>query len=290
MILSEDAFAKINLTLDITGKRSDGYHLLRTVMQSVSLCDRITLEDTDSGNIHVRCNNLELSCGPDNTVFRAAQVFFEAAKMSAKEGILFTIDKKIPWQAGLGGGSTDAAAALRLLNRRFQTGFCPEQLCEIGLRVGADVPFCVLGGTALAEGIGEKIHMLPPLPGCFLAICKPPVGNDTKKAYARIDTCGGQATEYTGSMLEALKAGDVRTIAARVGNAFESTVSLSYIYNIKKTMLSAGSLGACMTGSGTAVFGIFSAEEAAVACVSELSEDYAAAFLCRPVLGKPMKP
>ena len=286
MSFTENAYAKITLTLDVTGKRNDGYHLLRMVMQSVSLCDRVSLEDTDSGDIRVRCDNDELSCGPDNTVFRAAQEFFAAAKLPIREGILFSISKRIPWQAGLGGGSADAAAALKLLNRRFQTGFSTEQLCEIGLRVGADVPFCVLGGTALAEGIGEKLRALPPLPDCFLVICKPEAGINTKEAYARLDSLNGTISDDTGPMLDALQKGDIRAVAAQVGNAFEKAVPLEAGNQIKSTMRSVGALGACMSGSGSAFYGVFQDEETAADCADTLSATYRQLYLCRPVPAK----
>lgn len=157
--MKDAAYAKINLSLDITGRRADGYHTLRTVMQSISLCDTVTLLEGDAGKIEVICSG-GAPCGKGNTVYRAAEEFFR--RTGKKGSASFRIEKRIPAQAGLGGGSADAAAALRLLNRRFQTGLSAENLREIGLSAGADVPFCVEGGTALAEGIGEKLTVLSP--------------------------------------------------------------------------------------------------------------------------------
>lgn len=157
--MKDAAYAKINLSLDITGRRADGYHTLRTVMQSISLCDTVTLLEGNAGEIEVTCSG-GAPCGKGNTVYRAAEEFFRST--GKKGGVSFRIEKRIPAQAGLGGGSADTAAALRLLNRRFQAGLSAENLRDIGFQAGADVPFCVEGGTALAEGIGEKLTVLSP--------------------------------------------------------------------------------------------------------------------------------
>lgn len=275
-----DAYAKINLTLDVTGKREDGYHLLRMVMQSVSLCDRITLEDSDE--IRVSCNQPGLSLGEDNTISRAVHAFFEEANL-AGAGADFIVEKRIPWQAGLGGGSADAAAALKLLNQKFRTGFSPERLRVIGLRVGADVPFCLTGGTVLAEGVGERITSLPPLPDCFLVICKPSGGNDTARAYSQLDSVGGIGTDFTGPVLQALEAKNLSRIASQVGNAFEEAVLSEDGKEIKRIMCGSGALGSCLSGSGSAVYGIFDNEKKASSCVSRLSSAFPQVFLCRPV-------
>lgn len=280
MLFSAKAYAKINLTLDVTGKRTDGYHLLRMVMQTVSLCDRIMLEDAEG--LRILCDQPGLSLGENNTLFRAARAFFRAAGME-ETGAAFTVQKRIPWQAGLGGGSADAAAVLVLLNRKYRTGFSKKDLCRIGLSVGADVPFCVVGGTALAEGIGERIHSLPPFPDCHIVICKPSAGNDTAKAYARLDAAGGIGTDYTGPFLSALDTGDLSCIAPRAGNAFELAVPAGESKKIKETMRSHGALGACLSGSGSAVYGIFDSEGQAAECRAAFSADFSDVFLCKPV-------
>ena len=273
------AYAKINLTLDIAGRRGDGYHTMRMVMQSVSLCDTLTL--LDEAEDRVVCSAEEVPCGPENTVRKAAAAFF--SHCGAARGAAFCLRKSIPQQAGLGGGSADAAAALVLLDRRFRTGLSPAELCRLSLSVGADVPFCLRGGTALAEGIGEKLSGLPPLPPCRILICKPPAGVSTREAFAAFDDSGGAAACYTDRMLAALRAGSLPEIAARLGNALEPVCALDDVPRIEAAMLKGGALGACMTGSGSAVFGLFrEGDAAAVLCRDDLLKKYPQTFLCRP--------
>lgn len=278
---SAPAYAKINLTLDITGRRRDGYHLLRTVMQSITLSDRISLTRTGNGQIQVVCDRREVPCGNNNTVYRAAEAFFERTGIP-NCGVRFDLEKRIPWQAGLGGGSADAAEALRMLNRCFGAGIDPDGLCSIGLEVGADIPFCILRGTALAEGIGEKLTPLEPLPDCHIIICKPAAGMETREAYQAIDRSGKEQTNFTGPMLDALKAKDFVRVAARIGNVFEQAAALPENREISRRMRAAGADGACMTGSGSAVFGLFRDRTGAEACRSELAGLYPDVFLCAP--------
>lgn len=273
------AYAKLNLTLDFAGKRADGYHLLRMVMQSVSLCDRIELSWGEPG-IRVFCGRRDVPCDETNTVYRAAAVFFEYAGLPPR--MTANLVKRIPSQAGMGGGSADAAAVLHALNRRFQTGYSVKTLCALGVQVGADVPFCVMGGTALAEGIGEVLTPLAPMPHAYFVICKPPAGVNTGEAFGLADLHGvrGSATE---AMLDALKNSSLPGVAASLGNDFERVVILPDIAQIRQLMLEAGALGACMTGSGSAVFGIFEAQEDARTCKEHLQTRYAEVFLCEPV-------
>lgn len=281
MMMKAQAYAKINLTLNITGRREDGYHAMRMVMQSVSLCDTVTLLDSPESG--VVSNTEGIPCGPENTVRKAAEAFFAACPVTAS-GASFCVRKSIPQQAGLGGGSADAAAALVLLNRRFGTGLSREELCRLGLSVGADVPFCLYGGTALAEGIGERLSALPALPPCRILICKPPLGISTKEAFAAFDRSGGAAADDTDAMLEALRTGCLPEIAARLGNAFERVRAPDEVRAIESAMLESGALGACMTGSGSAVFGLFYEKNGAAAlCRDRLLEQYPETFLCRPV-------
>ena len=276
-----EAHAKINLTLDVTGKREDGYHTIRSVLQTVTLCDRIALTVTGEGTTRLSCDRPELSCGAENTVRRAAEVFF--ARTGIKNGgAAFTIEKRIPWRAGLGGGSADAAAALRLLNDCFGTGLNSEALCEIGLMVGADVPFCLLGGTMLAQGAGEKLTPLPPLSPCGIVVCKPSAGTGTREAYEELDRSGAGPTDFTGPMLSALRSGEFARAAAAAGNIFERTAGVPEVREIARRMRSAGAAGACMTGTGSAVFGLFAGTQEARACAGELSARYADVFVCRP--------
>lgn len=282
MPLSLDAYAKINLTLDITGRRNDGYHTLNMVMQSISLADKIILSSENTGKIDIICGKEEIPCGKSNTIYRAAETFFIRAGLKTG-GISFFIEKHIPSQAGLGGGSADAAAALKLLNEFYGTGFSNEELCELGQSVGADVPFCIVNGTALAQGIGEKMTPLAPLPACNVVIGKPSVGIGTREAYALADKYALGVTDFTGLMTGALKTGNLAGIASCLGNGFESIIKLKEVAEIKKAMLSSGALGASMTGSGSAVFGLFDSDEKAAACKTKLSEKYAEVFLCIPV-------
>lgn len=282
MMMKMQAYAKINLTLDISGRREDGYHMMRMVMQSVSLCDTVFLLDTPKREIG--SSRDDVPCGPENTVQKAAAAFFSSYHAALPRSS-FYIRKNIPQQAGLGGGSADAAAALVLLNRRFGTGLSREELCSLGLSAGADVPFCLYGGTALAEGVGEKLSALPALPLCRILICKPPVGISTKEAFESFDASGGMPERNTDAMIEALRSGSLQRIAKCLGNAFEKTCDLpEEVRQIEAVMLAGGSAGACMTGSGSAVFGIFDAKsDAAARCRGALLKKYPETFLCRPV-------
>ncbi|MCI1964832.1 MAG: 4-(cytidine 5'-diphospho)-2-C-methyl-D-erythritol kinase [Oscillospiraceae bacterium] len=276
-----NAYAKINLTLDVTGTRPDGYHTLRSVFQSVTLFDRIFLTKESGGKIDVSCNRPDLSCGRDNTVRRAAEVFFGAAEIP-NPGISFRVEKRIPWQAGLGGGSADAAAALLLLNRMFSNVLSEQELSASGLKVGADVPFCLVNGTALAEGIGERLTALPPLPPCQILLCKPSAGIGTKEAYQALDKKRYFADRFTGPMLRALRVGKWNEITDCVGNVFEPLASIPEILQIKRHMTASGAAAACMTGTGSAVFGLFQKETQARACADELSRYDTDCFLCEP--------
>ena len=279
--LMENAYAKLNLTLDILGKRRDGYHLLRSVFQTVTLCDRLSLTGTADGEIHVASDRPDLPCGEDNTVRRTAEAFFSAAGIR-NGGISFSLHKKIPWQAGLGGGSADAAAALRLLNRYFSAGLSDADLSKIGRTVGADVPFCLFGGTALAEETGEKLTRLPSAPDFHVVICKPRAGIETGKAYTAFDRSGVFADHFTGPMLEALRRKVPSEVAKCTGNAFEATVSLPDVGGIKRRMLALGASAACMTGTGSAVYGLFLQKEKkrAYSCACQLAQAYSDVFLC----------
>ncbi|WP_164919013.1 MULTISPECIES: 4-(cytidine 5'-diphospho)-2-C-methyl-D-erythritol kinase [Acutalibacteraceae] len=279
--LVENAYAKINLTLDVTGKRPDGYHTIRSVFQSITLCDRLTLLSGPEGEIRVASDRPRLSCGRDNTVHRAAEAFFRAAGIQ-NPGVFLLLEKRIPWQAGLGGGSADAASALRLLNRRFSFPLSGAELSEVGLNIGADVPFCLTNGTMLAEGIGERLTRLPPLSACHILLCKPAAGIGTKEAYRALDRDGTFGDRFTEPMLGALRGGDLTEIAKYAGNVFEPLALLPEIPQIKTRMLKSGAAAACMTGTGSAVFGLFERIGQAQTCAKDLSGIYPEVFLCEP--------
>ncbi len=277
--------AKINLSLDLVGRRADGYHTLETVMQSISLFDTVSVERTRGDSVELTCSKADVPCGADNTVLRAADAFFKATGVSRESGLLFCIEKHIPRQAGLGGGSADAAAALRLLDAVYRTRLGERELEAIGLSAGADVPFCIKGGTALVQGIGESMKPVASIPACSVVVCKPDAGIGTKEAYAAFDRRKTKSVPHTASVLHALEAGDLPALGLALGNAFEDAGAPREIPEIEAEMLRCGAAGACMTGSGSAVFGLFGAPERATFCRKSLLKRFPAVFLCGPFSG-----
>lgn len=271
-----NAYAKINLTLDITGKRADGYHLLKTVMQTVSLCDEVTVEKADK--ITLSCSNSTVPTDEKNTAIKAAKAFFEFTGISG--GAKIHIEKNIPSEAGMGGASADAATVLKALNELYNANLSNEDLLKIGLSVGADVPFCLVGATALCKGVGEEISPLENMPTCYIVIAQPDSGISTKAAYDAYDNGDYDDTGYTDKLLENFDS--LNGIASTLGNIFEELANNPDIDIIKMQMKSAGALGACMTGSGSVVFGIFDDKNKAEFCVKELSEDYKTVCLTKP--------
>lgn len=262
--------AKINLTLDITGKLENGYHTIDSIMQTVSLYDEVELEKTNDGKVSLQCNKSYLPLNEKNTAYRAARFFLEHTGIQS--GLRIHIRKIIPGRAGMGGGSADAAAVLKGMNGLFETGLDTAQLARIGAKVGADVPFCVIGGTCRCSGIGEVTESVSPMPDCTIVVCKPPAGMSTPRAYALVDKFPGQSNMATPRMLTALKNGSLRSISAAVHNRFDEVMKLYPVRMIKKQMLGTGALAAMMTGSGSAVFGIFESPKAAKACAAGLQE------------------
>ena len=265
-IIKEKANAKLNLTLDITGVRDDGYHLLKSVMQTIDLHDDIVLERRDGGiSLELICEGNEASghdtipAGSDNLVCRAAQMMLDRRGTG---GVAITLIKRIPAAAGMGGGSADAAAVLRGMNRLYDMGLSDEELCGIGVKLGADVPFCVMGGTRLCEGIGEEMTPLKTIENIPLVYAKPAVDVPTGKIYRMYDESGGSAEHPDNDGLCALINGGAVTAAELgkyLGNVFEPlAISLHPgIGEIREALLRAGAKGALMTGSGPTVFGIF---------------------------------
>ena len=276
--------AKINLALDIVGRRPDGYHNLDMVMQSVSLYDVVSVEKVPTGSVKLTCSESVVPCGDENTVLRATKAFFEMTGVRRKTGLLFKIEKHIPSQAGLGGGSADAAAALSLLDQMYRTELSEDQLKEIALSVGADVPFCVAGGTARVQGIGEIVTPVSPMLMCNIVICRPDTGIATREAYTEFDRKQRNTGRlYTSSVLCALERKNLRALGFALGNAFEDVGVPTEIPEIEKEMMRCGAAGARMTGSGSAVFGLFESTEQAELCRKNLLKQYSAVFLCRPV-------
>lgn len=277
------AYAKINLTLDVTGKREDGFHTLDTVMQSISLCDDVEIVGTEDPGVRLRCSEEYLPVDLKNTAYRAAREFFRHCGL-LNRGVVISLEKRVPGRAGMGGGSADAAAVLRGLNQMYGAGLTVDELAGLGAQVGADVPFCVRGGTCRCGGAGEKITPVAPLPDCFLTICKPPAGMSTPRAYALLDQYPQSRFRATPKMVQALEQGDLRLIGKRLSNRFDETMRLMQVREIKKTMLAAGAFGAMMTGSGSAVYGIFDTEQKAKNC-AVLLEGKGEIFLARPCAG-----
>lgn len=277
------AYGKINLTLDVLGRREDGYHLLDTVMQTVSIWDELEIQHSRQPGVHLQCNKESLPTDSKNTAFRAAKFFLEDQGMQ-NEGIYIFIKKYLPSRSGMGGGSADAAAVLRGLNELFGTGLPPEKLMELGARVGADVPFCVTGGAARCTGTGALVEPVAQMPDCWLVVCKPPTGMSTPRAYSLLDQYPLSSTQATPRMLEALAAGNLRRIGRCVANRFDETIRLSPVRALKRAMMDAGALGAMMTGSGSSVYGIFETEGRARDAMEQLV-GMGRIFLAQPCTG-----
>ncbi len=277
--------AKLNLTLNIEGKRSDGYHYMQMVMQAVNLYDQIKISVNSDNEINVYAEGDEIPAGNDNTAYRAAKKFFETVDTDVC-GCDIVIEKNIPSQAGLGGASSDAAGVLVGLNELCGTALTTEQLCEIGVQIGADVPFCIIGSTAFTEGIGEIITPLTPLCECFFVVVKPDFGMSTKDAFCLYDELEASDTVIArpdnDSMVAAIVAGDLENIGASVGNVFEKVVFPEKTAEMKNMLIENGALGAAMTGSGTAVFGIFESKSDAKSAAREL-ENMGDVFVLRPI-------
>lgn len=277
------AYGKINLTLDVVGRRDDGYHLLDSVMQTISVWDDLEIQRSRQPGVHLQCDLESLPTDSRNTAFQAAELFL-ADQGLQNEGVDISIKKHVPSRAGMGGGSADAAAVLRGLNEMFGTGLATEKLMGLGAKVGADVPFCVAGGAARCTGIGEDVEPISPMPDCRIVVCKPPIGMSTPEAYATLDQYPLSDTQATPKMMEAMAAGDLRLIGKCVANRFDETMQLAQVGTLKRTMLDAGALGSMMTGSGSCVYGIFETERQAREAMGRLS-GMGEIFLARPCEG-----
>ena len=282
MICTEPACAKLNLTLDILGKRPDGYHEMRMVMQSIDLADRVTVSTCPGKEIAVTTDLPYLPKGDGNIAAKAALRFFSSVGMEP-EGLAIDIQKNVPVCAGMAGGSSDGAAVLRVLRRLYMPDMTEEQLEEIGALVGSDVPYCVRGGTVLAEGRGERLTDLPPLPPCWLVVCKPSCSVSTPELFAQVRLRKLRCHPDTTGMLNALERQELGGIARRLYNVFEDVLPRRYaeVFVIKSELLELGAMAASMTGSGPTVFGIFQDQGTAAQAAAELSGQYAA-YLCRP--------
>ena len=256
--IREKAYAKLNISLDVTERRADGYHDMCMVMQTVSICDELELELNDTGRVQVKSNFSFIPGDERNLAARAALCFLEAVGRQG-QGLLISLNKRIPVGAGMAGGSADAAAVLRALNRLYDAPLSPAELETLAARVGSDVPFCVRGGTVLATGRGEKLESLPALPPCKFVVCKPDFSISTPELFRKLDQTGLRCHPDTAGIVAALHAGELEPIARRMYNVFEEVDDrrLRTVKEIKSTLLDCGALGAIMTGTGSAVFGVF---------------------------------
>ncbi len=293
--ITADSPAKVNLTLDIIGKRHDGYHTLKSIMQTVALFDTLEFSAGSTGTkenkiqIHCAENRYEIPCDKKNLIHKAARAFF-AATQTTGCSLEVKLQKRIPAMAGLGGGSTNAAATLCALNELFETNLNEDALCDIGVTLGADVPFCIKGGTVLCEGIGDILTPLPALPDCYFLLVKPAVNISTPEAYAKYDRLKKPPASNFDDIFTALALHNLQTAAENLFNALEYAAQNPEIIALKKAIHENGALGTLMSGSGSAVYGIFENKKAAKKALEQLEDTPFAnslvfAEICKPHRG-----
>ena len=282
--LFEPAYAKVNLTLDVLDKRSDGYHDIKSVMQTISIRDDIEIDVGTGKPWCLKCDKEDIPTDERNLAWKAAKVYLDALKKDP-DGLEIRITKRIPSQAGLGGGSADAAAVLRALNRHYGDPLSILALAELGAQVGSDVPFCTLGGTAMVEGRGEKLRKLPDLPECFFVVCKPEFSSSTPELYRKLDEKPIALRPDHMAMESALLCGDSGKICGLFVKVFDRVVTQDHLElnYIKSIFNSYGSMGQQMTGSGSAVFCIVPEFEFAAVICNMLRENYPQVYIARPV-------
>ena len=277
-----NAYAKINLMLDINYRRTDNYHDLFMIMQSVGVYDTVSVEKIKGREIEISCNIDDIPLDERNIAHKAAKAFFKANKIRST-GIHIDITKRIPHAAGLAGGSADGAAVLVALNGLYEKQMSKDELCEIGAKIGADVPFCIKGGTLLAQGIGEILSPVKPLRRCYIVLAKPDCSVNTGAAYSQFDNFGKTHVPNQLEMLKAIQNRDLKEISFRLENVFEQFIEVENRIQIKEIMRNNGALGACMSGSGPTVFGIFEKKENAEAAAGELKDLAKDIYVCLPV-------
>ena len=282
--LYESAFAKLNLTLDVLDKRQDGYHNLKSVMQTISIRDDLEIDIGTGKSWVLTCDRQGIPTDESNLAWKAAKVYFDTMHKEP-DGIEIRITKRIPSGAGLGGGSADAAAVLRALNRYYDNPLSILALAELGAMVGSDVPFCTLCGTVMAEGRGEKLRKLPDIPDCVFVVCKPEFSISTPELYQKIDRYDVAKRPDHQAMESALLEGDLGKVAQNLCNVFDPLVTQEHLElnYIKSIFNSYGSLGQQMTGSGSAVYAIVKDFEYAAVICNMLKENYPQVFIAKPV-------
>ena len=282
--LYEGAFAKINLTLDVLGKREDGYHDLKSVMQTLSIRDDVEIDVDTDAPWSLKCSMDGIPEDSSNLAWKAAEVFYQITGLKTT-GLAIRIEKRIPTQAGLGGGSADAAAVLRALNKHYNNPLSILALAEIGAQVGSDVPFCVICGTAMVEGRGERLRKLPDMPDCFFVVCKPDFSASTPELYKKLDETVIARRPDNQAMESALLAGDLQKVADNIWNVFDPVVTqdhleMNYIKSIFNTY---GAVAYQMTGSGSAVYAIVTEFEHAAVICSMLKDTYPQIYIAKPI-------
>lgn len=276
------AYAKINIALDIVGKRDDGYHLLRMIMQSIDLYDTIEINKVNSG-INLKCNKHYVPTDERNLAYKAAKLFMET--YSIRDGVEIELIKHIPVSAGLAGGSTDAAGVLKLMNKMFEINASEEELKVLGLKLGADVPYCISGGTALCEGVGEKITQLKGFKDKILVLIKPPFGVSTKEVYKSFDLTKVIFHPRIEALIEAMGNDDIYFVANNMKNLLENVTLRRHrvLMNIKEEVKIEGSIGTMMSGSGPTVFAFFDDMLKAQMCYDNMKKKYKDVFITRTI-------
>ncbi|MDO4615998.1 MAG: 4-(cytidine 5'-diphospho)-2-C-methyl-D-erythritol kinase [Lachnospiraceae bacterium] len=275
-----EANAKINLGLDVLRKRPDGYHEVKMIMQSITLHDELELEESAESGIHLTCDRVTVPTDETNLICKAAALLLQEREID--RGVNIHLTKRIPMAAGIAGGSTDAAAAMKGINELFQLGFSLEELKERAVRIGADVPYCLMGGTALSEGIGEILTPLPEIPDCHILIARPDLEVSTAFVYGNLKVA--ELTEHPDidGMIKSLEGQSLEGIAARLGNVLETVTVQAHpiISKLKEEMVRSGAMGALMSGSGPTVFGIFNTLEQAESAYHKMLEGRSAGTVC----------
>ena len=270
--ISINAMAKINLGLDVLRRRENGYHDVKMIMQTVNIYDTLDFVKKEEPGIVVKVETEELPTDENNLIYKAAKLLYDRCDM--KKGVEITLTKRIPIAAGMAGGSTDAAAALVGINKLFALGLSMEELKEIGVKIGADVPYCIEGGTALSEGIGEILTRLPDAPDCFVVVAKPEISVSTKYVYENLHANELKYHPDIDGMTEAIRQGDLDGVCSRMENVLETVTETKYpiISQIKKLLKEAGAENSLMSGSGPTVFAIFKEEETAKKALDKIRE------------------
>ena len=279
------SYGKINLGLDVLRRREDGYHEVRMIMQTVGLYDLLTMKKRKDGKIKMTCNLAFLPTDERNLVYKAVKLIKD--KYDIKDGVEIDLNKRIPVAAGMAGGSSNCAAALKGMNELFDLSLSIDELCEIGVTLGADVPYCIWGGTALSEGIGEKLSRVEAMPDCYILIAKPGISVSTAFVYKNLDLAGLSRHPDIDGMLECLKEKDLEGICGRLENVLESVTVKEYpiIEQVKTHLMKQGAMGALMSGSGPTIFAIFKEKKTADNALESLRSinDIKQAYVVRPI-------